>query len=331
MRNTSFFLIFMLVSLISAGQANTNTGYTTGKDGLEYKIISNGSGKEVQYGDFMQFHLTSYYSNGINDSLMNDSRKKSSPFIERLDSTSTPAAYFDILRQARIGDSVVIRVLTDSIFKDTPDQTPPFCKKGSHLLTCLKILNLFTTEQQADSARAVLMAENSRKDSVDAVAQFAKEDKILNEYFEKNNIRPIKAPRGTYINILKKGTGNNITTKDKVKVNYTGRTFSGKVFDSNTDSAFKHVEPLEVDMSAKGVVIAGWEEGLLFMNKGAKSVLYIPSPLGWPNGAGADIPPNEIVIFDIEIVSVGPVTAVIKPVIKKGKSVSKPKTKKAGK
>lgn len=342
MRNTFFLLLFIFASLISTGQVNTTTGFTTGKSGLEYKVISTGTGAMVENGNFMQMHFSNYYNNGIIDSVLDDSRKTGAPVIEKLDSASIPPSYYEIFRMIRNTDSVVMRILTDSIFKDKPDQMPPFFKKGAYVYTTVKVLNVFTSLQQADSARTAILLEKKRTDSIDAITEFAVEDKILNDYFAKNNIIAVKAPKGTYISIIKKGTGANASTKDKVKLNYTGRNFAGKVFDSNTDIAFKHVEPFEVDLSVSGTVIPGWEEGLLFLNKGSKAVLYVPSPLAWgKEGAGGDIGPNEILMFDIEMLSIEPSVAVAKPAArptakpaaKKNKPVSKPKTttKKAGK
>ncbi|MBK7885670.1 MAG: FKBP-type peptidyl-prolyl cis-trans isomerase [Chitinophagaceae bacterium] len=86
-------------------------------------------------------------------------------------------------------------------------------------------------------------------------------------------------------------------------MNYTGKTLAGKVFDSNTDPQFQHVDPLVVNM--KGGVIRGWTDGLTLLKKGAKARFYIPSPLAYgAQGAGADIKPNEILIFDINVIDI---------------------------
>jgi hypothetical protein len=59
------------------------------------------------------------------------------------------------------------------------------------------------------------------------------------------------------------------------------------------------------DKTLGSPVITGWMEGLKLLNKGAKAKFYIPSPLAYGSrGAGSNIPPNSILIFDIEIVNV---------------------------
>lgn len=85
-------------------------------------------------------------------------------------------------------------------------------------------------------------------------------------------------------------------------------------------------------MSAINTVITGWEEGLLYLNKGCKAVLYIPSPLGFGSrGAGADIGPDEILIFDIEIISIRPAIPLKKSPAKPIKITAKPKPRNTGK
>jgi len=303
MRKISSLMLLGVVILTSC-----NPAYKKGKDGLEYKIISSGNGPKIQYGQYMQLNFSTYYNTGTKDSLLNDSRTQGPPVIEALDSVSTPIAYFEILRQLRKGDSVAIRILTDSAYKNAP-QMPPFFKKRHYLVTTLKIVNIFTTKEQADSAREASMAEQIKKDSVASIAQLAKDDKTLQDYFAKNNIKAVKAPQGTYVQILQPGTGANIDTSVVVKTLYTGKTMDGKVFDSNTDPSKGRTEALPVNMTNNPAlgqnVITGWKDGLTLLNKGAKAKFYIPSSLAYgAKGAGQDIAPNSILVFDIEVTDV---------------------------
>ncbi len=183
MRKISSALLLAVV-LLAACKSNS---FKKGMDDLEYKIIEDGSGPKIQYGNYMQIHFATYYNTGKKDSLLNDSRTVGNPIVEVLDSVSTPPAYFKILSQLRKGDSVVIRILADSAFKKMPEQMPPFIKKGHYLLTTVKVINVFTSKQQADSAREAEMALVMKKDSINALAQIAKDDKTLQEYFTKNN------------------------------------------------------------------------------------------------------------------------------------------------
>lgn len=302
LKNVSLLILSIIV--LSSCQES----FKKGADGLEYKIISKGSGPQVQYGNYVQMHIGQFYNNGKTDSLLSDTRT-SAPLVELLDSVNTPKQYFDILKQLKKGDSLVIRILADSAFKKSPEQMPPFIKKGHYLLTTVKVLNIFTEKAQADSARSAEMAKMQERNTKLEAAQVSKDESAFQEYFKKNNIQAVKAPGGTYVQIIEPGTGAAVDSTTVVKVNYTGQTLAGKKFDSNTDPSFNHVQPFMVnltsDPSLGSGVIQGWMDGMKLLKNGAKAKFYIPSSLGYgAQGAGPDIPPFTSLIFDIEIMDV---------------------------
>ncbi len=305
MRKISSVLVLAVI-LFSACKQN----FKKGEMGLEYKIVSEGTGATIKSGEFMQMQLRQSYNNGKVDSLLNDTRSTSGPIIQPFDSMSIPPAFFKILSQLKKGDSLVLRQLTDSMFAQYPDRMPPSFKKGNYFVTTVKLLNIFKTPQQADSASKAEMAITLRNDSIKNIAIMAKEDKELQAYFAKNNITNVtKAALGTYVQIIQPGSGPIIDTSVVVKTNYTGRLLNGKMFDSNTDPSKGHVEPFNVNMttdrSLGGSVIKGWSDGLKLLNKGAKAKFYIPSTLGYgKKGAGQDVPPSSILVFDIEVMDV---------------------------
>ncbi|MCA0445455.1 MAG: FKBP-type peptidyl-prolyl cis-trans isomerase [Bacteroidetes bacterium] len=94
------------------------------------------------------------------------------------------------------------------------------------------------------------------------------------------------------------GTGKAPAATDTVKVHYKGSLTNGQVFDSSYDRG----EPIEFPLNG---VIPGWTEGLQLMKEGDKFQFFIPSELGYgPRGAGGVIPPNAILIFDVELLQV---------------------------
>jgi len=83
-----------------------------------------------------------------------------------------------------------------------------------------------------------------------------------------------------------------------VVAHYRGTLTNGTEF----DSSYKRNEPASFPVAG---VIKGWQEALPLMKEGAKWQVYIPAELGYgPRGAGAAIGPNEVLIFDIELLSV---------------------------
>lgn len=257
----------------------------------------------------MQMHIAQIVELSDKDSVLNDTRNGMGPAIELFDSNNIPPEYFKILSKLRLGDSLTIRILSDTLMKRNKGEMPPFVKKGRYFKTTFKLLNIFTSIAQADSARYAEMAILQRKDSIENKLTFAKEDKILQDYFRKNNINVQKAKEGTYVQIIDSGSGPTIDTTTVATVNYTGRTMDGKMFDSNTDSSKGHVEPFQVNMTndpALGTpVIPGWTDGLRLLKKGSKAKFFIPSPLAYgKTGAGVAIAPNSILIFDIVVINV---------------------------
>ena len=100
------------------------------------------------------------------------------------------------------------------------------------------------------------------------------------------------------------GTGDEATSGKNVAVHYTGwleqKGKKGQKFDSSVDRGVTFKFPL-----GAGRVIKGWDEGVQGMKEGGKRTLIIPSDLGYGSrGAGAVIPPNSTLIFDVELVDV---------------------------
>jgi peptidyl-prolyl cis-trans isomerase A (cyclophilin A) len=68
------------------------------------------------------------------------------------------------------------------------------------------------------------------------------------------------------------------------------------------DSSYSRNEPIRFALG-EGRVIAGWDEGIALLKKGAAAKLVIPSDLAYGTaGAGGVIPPHATLIFEIELV-----------------------------
>jgi FKBP-type peptidyl-prolyl cis-trans isomerase len=99
---------------------------------------------------------------------------------------------------------------------------------------------------------------------------------------------------------LKLGNGAEATAGKTVTVHYSGTLTNGTKFDSSYDRS----TPFSFNLGA-GEVIAGWDQGVAGMKVGGKRRLTIPSDLGYgARGAGAVIPPNATLIFEVELLEV---------------------------
>ena len=111
-------------------------------------------------------------------------------------------------------------------------------------------------------------------------------------------------PDGLKYTDTKIGDGATAKAGNKVTVNYTGwlneNGAKGKKFDSSLDRN----QPFQFTLGAHQV-IAGWDEGVAGMKVGGKRTLIIPPELGYgARGAGGAIPPNDTLIFDVDLLQV---------------------------
>ncbi|GGG07304.1 peptidyl-prolyl cis-trans isomerase [Pontibacter amylolyticus] len=133
-------------------------------------------------------------------------------------------------------------------------------------------------------------------------AQKKLDEETIRKYFRANNVDTTKVVRlnsGIYILTKKAGEGDVIKAGQYAEVNYIGRNVSNDVF----DSSFRTGKTFSVLVGA-GQVIKGWDEGLQHMRKGEEANLYIPSYMGYGMYGSNSIPPNSVLIFEIDVLNV---------------------------
>lgn len=109
-------------------------------------------------------------------------------------------------------------------------------------------------------------------------------------------------PSGVQYQVLKSGpaTGVSPLGSDTVQVNYQGALLNGKIFDTTYQDSGAIPQAFQVDG-----LIPAWTEALQQMKPGDEWTLWVPPELGYGEaGAGADIPPNSLLVFKINLVRV---------------------------
>jgi FKBP-type peptidyl-prolyl cis-trans isomerase len=132
--------------------------------------------------------------------------------------------------------------------------------------------------------------------NADSAVQMAKDYEQLNKAIQAKTIDTTGSIDGIYYKILKEGTGAFVNTTDTVSIFYKGWLFKdGLVFDQTKD------KPANFPLKR---LIKGWQLGLQACKVGGKIRLYIPSVLAYGmRTRSKDIAPNQILVFDIEVLS----------------------------
>jgi FKBP-type peptidyl-prolyl cis-trans isomerase len=119
---------------------------------------------------------------------------------------------------------------------------------------------------------------------------------FLRQNAERDGIRVTES--GLQYAVIQEGGGERPSGSDTVRVHYEGRLIDGTVFDSSRENG----SPLEFPLDT---VIPGWTEALALMSVGSRYQLFLPSELGYGEwGAGDIIPPNSVLIFDVELLEI---------------------------
>ncbi|QCE40085.1 peptidylprolyl isomerase [Psychroserpens sp. NJDZ02] len=158
----------------------------------------------------------------------------------------------------------------------------------------LEIVRVGADAEKFNAIEAFRTFEGAREKRVAAEreAKSAELDKLAAGFEETSS--------GLRYQIIQKGSGKKAEKGNQVSVHYKGQLADGTVF----DSSYKRNQPLDFQVGV-GQVISGWDEGIQLLHVGDKARFVIPSDLGYGSrGAGGAIPPDAVLIFDVELVAV---------------------------
>ena len=128
----------------------------------------------------------------------------------------------------------------------------------------------------------------------------AEKAKIAAETLKKLKEGATVTESGLAYFMIKEGNGLKAESGKTVSVHYTGKLIDGTKFDSSYDRN----QPIEFPLG-QGRVIPGWDEGIALLKVGGKATFIIPPNLAYgERGAGGMIPPNAVLIFEVELMDV---------------------------
>jgi FKBP-type peptidyl-prolyl cis-trans isomerase FklB len=154
----------------------------------------------------------------------------------------------------------------------------------------------------ADNERVNALIEQARSSQGSANSSAAKT--FLVDNGKKKDVVTTKS--GLQYKVVQKGAGNSPKPADEVTVHYRGTLLDGTEF----DSSIKRGQPATFPVNG---VIQGWQEALQLMKPGSKYELFIPPELAYGANSPPPIPPNSLLKFDVELISIKPAAAAAPP------------------
>jgi len=142
--------------------------------------------------------------------------------------------------------------------------------------------------------------EAQKKAVAEIEAQAKTNLQAASDFLAKNKSRSgVKATSsGLQYEVMKKGfTSTKPKTTDKVRVHYHGTLIDGTVFDSSVQRG----QPIEMPLTQ---FVPGWVEALQLMSVGDKFKLFIPPALAYGPRPMGKIPPNSVLIFELELLAI---------------------------
>jgi FKBP-type peptidyl-prolyl cis-trans isomerase FklB len=149
-----------------------------------------------------------------------------------------------------------------------------------------KILQAFQVKvRQSMAANRKAAADENRRKST--------------EFLEANKSKDgiVALTSGLQYKVLKDGNGRKPTEADIVLCEYRGTLLDGTEFDGTTPG-----KPATMKLSQ---LIPGWKEALKLMPVGSKWQLFVPPSMAYgEKGVGTEIGPNELLVFELELVDI---------------------------
>ena len=298
-----YFLVVMMVTAIAFASCKNNVDYKKTKSGIMYKIFGDSKDSLVKAGNIIKINFSIKIAS--TDSVLTSSVGKAPVFVP-IEANIPADAYspIEVFSLLRNGDSAVIVQMVDTLIKKSQGGTPPpFLKKGDKLVTTIKVLNVFASQELATKDREAETEKERVRMEKEVETDLVKANADMVSWLAAKNIKAVKTGRGTYVEVKTQGTGLQADSGKFVTVRYEGKTLSdGKVFQSTMDPKS---QPFTFKVGIRAA-IPGWDEALPLFKKGGKGTLYIPGPLAYGKNPpqGSTFKPNESMIFDIDVVDV---------------------------
>lgn len=274
-----FVLIFLAITIILMAGCSKKQNVVTKSNGLEYLDDSVGTGRKAEIGDLVSIRFTAWMVKDSAENLFRDWSKDSTKTKEIIGATSKSGRPFKFLLNEK-----------------------NFIKGSTEGIAGMKVggtRTIIIPSEIAYGKQGIGPIPPNTKLKVVVTLVDAKKPVIAN-LWNVDTTKYKSTKDGLRYAIIEEGTGPKADSGDIVTVNYSGYLAKDS---TKFDSSVERDEPLTFQLGSH-TVMAGWDEGIKLLHKGAKARLIIPPALGYGNRPNRIIPPNSTLIFDVELVDI---------------------------
>lgn len=311
----NLFVIAVVSALLSAscGDESPFPGHESTDNGTYFKYIEEGKGTEkAEEGGaiFVKIKFKTDKDSAFYD--LNEQAQDPS-FGIMLNKPKFKGDMFDMLSRLKSGDSVSFFIRMDSLkkhYKEDFNFQPPY-DSMTYLGFAVRVDSIFTkakAEAETNKAKAeqqkqmvvmqqvMAIKDSIRKELAKVEPTLKKKDAtLLKPYVDKNMAGVKPDANGIYYKEITPGSGEGVKAGTVVGVKYTGRYLDGTLFDANT---FVEGQELMYFPAGQQYVVKGFDDCVMKMKKGGKSVFVLPPKMGYNDSLTR--------VFEVELIEVNP-------------------------
>jgi FKBP-type peptidyl-prolyl cis-trans isomerase FkpA len=258
-------------------------------NGFKFTLVKAGDGVLPKKEDILVFD---YLLKDSKDSVWNNTHTEGMPSAVMIQDSSAIAEENGMVQMFRMlskGDSVNVKLPVSTFFKDVVGvPVPNGVDTTMDISYSIQVKNIMKMDEFRTFQTEMLEKKKTSQVTRDAA--------IIKSYLSDNNISAQQDTSGLMYVIHTSKGGSKPSPENCVEVKYRGKFLKdGKVFDEADKISF----PLNG-------VIPGWQLGIPMLGIGDSATFYIPSGLAYgPDGYPGAIPPDAILIFDVELLGFG--------------------------
>jgi FKBP-type peptidyl-prolyl cis-trans isomerase FkpA len=287
MKKNYILLISVIMYLTACYDSSKYPGFKHARHGIYYQLHKIGEDTEKPAaGDFVTVDLI--YKT-MNDSVFFTGRRKFQ--ITKPGYKGSIDECFMMLSEKESATFIISA--NDFFTKTLQTALPEFFNELSPMKVTIEVIEIQTEKEYQKEKEAF----------INWIQDFNDYEKIILRQFLEEKELPVKPIlSGIYYINIREGKGKKIEPGDTITINYEGKFLNGKFF----DSTIKRNQPFQFIYGTEWQVIKGLEEALGIMREGEKSIVILPSDIGFGKKGSSTgiIPPFTSLIFEVEILKV---------------------------